>query len=377
MANSGGGLIVFGIGEEGAEKHLAAAPFELTPEPEQSIHQILATRVRPLVRPIVEAVHVGNQQEGYLLVQVPDSTNAPHFYEHKSDLRNAPAAPFRHGSGTEIMREREIERAYLARFARQGDLNTRLSNLLARSSRRASPTSPLGETNTRWIAIAVAPYGSVPLAIGDPDSRIARDVIFETSIIENSLQSADLPSLLDPIANDCRSGLRRWTFQYHPPGASAFDSALQFADLHYDGRMLLANPVALPRDGQPGDSVRVSLLQAERTIGAGVLLARAWMQARRITDGAAVRVTMWKPGNPEAMTSLHVSDHSMNGLTHGNNPLLELEEIDASVPASKSDDDLLATATELALGFAHQFGQQKLHTLRARTQELSDRPLRP
>ena len=43
MANTGGGLIVIGIGEEGDDKHLVDTPVEIPAEPEQPIHQLLAS----------------------------------------------------------------------------------------------------------------------------------------------------------------------------------------------------------------------------------------------------------------------------------------------------------------------------------------------
>lgn len=381
MANSGGGLIVFGVGERGDDKHLTDEPFEIAAEPEHTIQQLLAARVRPIVRPTVEPIRRDSETCGYLLVQVPGSPNAPHFYEHNPDPKNPPGAPYRHGSGTLMMREHDIERAYRERFDRRDELNSRLSQLLAKASARASPTSALGGQNTRWIAVASQPLGSVPRGVPDPEPADARDALVEASEQEVTLQQRDdLHSLLTDIVNDRRSGLRRWIFQYFRPDDDSLKSALQFADLHYDGSVVFAVPIAVPPEAEGGErnEITASLLQVERAVGAAVLLASSWMSARRIAGGGAVmRATMWKPGNPDAPTHLSVNSGGYGSRrVLGNNPVHELEDVDASLAASRAHRDILVSATELSLGFAHQFGQQRLCVLKPLRPEDGDRSRR-
>lgn len=369
MANSGGGLIVFGIGEHEDDKRLTDEPIEIAAEPEHAIHQLLAARVRPLVRPVVEPIRRDSGTTGYLLVQVPDSSHAPHFYEHNPSPKNPPGAPYRHGSGTLMMREHDLERAYRERFKRAASFEGSLDALMARAASKASPASVIEGRNRRWILIAAQPFGSVPLGIRPPSADLARDAMSVASQNEPHLHrrrvDGPLPSLLDPILDDRRSGLRRWSFQYFPHGSEALTTSLQFADLHHNGSVVVGVPVAIPRQDSDNERIAVSLLEIERACGAAALLVREWLRSRSISSGAALRATILRTSEADKVTSLYVSrSDERGGIVHGNNPVSELEAAEATLPLAPQHEDVLRAATELALDIAHQFGQQQLCALK-------------
>lgn len=291
MANSGGGLIVYGIGEAPGDKHLIDSPIPLSAEPEQPIHQLLAARVRPLIRPVIEPIRTADGSDGYLLVQVPDSSDSPHFYEHSPDPKNPPGAPIRYGSNTLMMRERDIERAYRDRFVRQEDTATALATLTDDVTRILDFNQPL---TTHWLVVVARPTGSVPLGSPTPGLYDCRDIFHQARaasrrLLRHGEGAHEVESL--ELANP-RRGLRRWTARAYAD-QDAVTVASPYAELHHDGGVVLAYPVTARRAEDDTDTrPAIHAWKVERVAAAGVAVTRTWHSALAITPGAVLRATV-------------------------------------------------------------------------------------
>jgi predicted HTH transcriptional regulator len=128
MANSGGGMIVYGV----VEQHKAAAgradTGDLTEVHERSLHSAAITAITPPVFGL-EVYRLGIDPRAVAVV-VPGSVDGPHLIYEGEYF----GAPIRNNSDTVWMKEREIAAMYRARF----DNNASPT----RQSRRSTPRPP-------------------------------------------------------------------------------------------------------------------------------------------------------------------------------------------------------------------------------------------
>ncbi|KQS69832.1 helix-turn-helix domain-containing protein [Modestobacter sp. Leaf380] len=140
MANSGGGMIVYGVAEariEGtsaADHVVPAGPVDEGTS--RSIRQVAGNLIYPPVtgldlRPLAPA---DDPEQGVLILLVPDSPDAPHLV-HPRNTDDWFGVPYRHGPDTEWMVERQIADAYRAREAghrkRRENFNDRFDRFVA------------------------------------------------------------------------------------------------------------------------------------------------------------------------------------------------------------------------------------------------------
>lgn len=360
MANSGGGTIVFGIGErdEGTTKHLVSTPIQLTEQAAQQIRAIVSARVRPLITGIeVEQVSEGDGAGyGYLLVLVPASPDAPHFYERGNQ---APAAPWRNGSHIEVMREREIERAYRDRFARHDDATTALARTLEATTRRLDFTN---RSTARWLVAAARPTGSLPLASPNPRSFEVRALLDRAHSREPQLFQVHVQTLgiLTNLTPDPRYGLKRWVIRHRSQDQAATTTPEPYAELHHDGTTVLAFPVVAQGRPEHDERVAVAANWVEAACAAAVVLTSEWLDERRIAGSATVVATIVsgpadrRPTWIEGMSS--PSGLYGRSIPPGTGPVDGFEASDAVLAAPRTVDARRAAAVELAEGVLHQFG---------------------
>lgn len=363
MANSGGGVLVFGVAEVGQEKYPEIRDIELAEQGEQQIRSIVWERVRPLVSGI-EVVPLENPDatgRGVLAVVVPASTEAPHFYEKSGQ---PPVAPWRNGLITANLRERDLERAYRDRFARQDDARTALATLAGDTSDRLLFESGNGSGLSRWCVVAAHPFGAVPLAMSSPtagDARAAAEAaVSDESTLVRSAPNRQFGSLLRQVSDSPRRGLRRWILR-HPWSRTEDDGRAvhEYAELHQDGSVVFAVPAGDYRTPGTGDGREILMADVvERSIVAALALTRAWQRARSVAGPYAVRVEI-------------VADPSANGPTWifgrqpygawqeaipvNTAPVRTLKPVDAVLDARATVANNRETAIELAEGILHQF----------------------
>ena len=121
LANTAGGLLVLGIGEDDQACAVSAPGVSLSDAEERRIRQIVGSRVVPL--PTLDFLHIVDQPgsgRGLMLIAVPRSPLAPHAVIVNDGLRY----PKRNGATTRYLSEPEVAAAYRDRFAathRQAD----------------------------------------------------------------------------------------------------------------------------------------------------------------------------------------------------------------------------------------------------------------
>jgi hypothetical protein len=162
MANSGGGVIVYGVRESRkvATERIDVGEFDEAYE--RSLRSAAITAISPHVFGL--NVHrLGDEGKRAVVLEVPASTDGPHLV-YKNDYFGAPV---RNDSDTAWMKERQIEAMYRAWFDERRHATEALDNLFAEAAGgRETPTSEHGSSQWR---IPVFPDST----IGSPGTRPA------------------------------------------------------------------------------------------------------------------------------------------------------------------------------------------------------------
>lgn len=235
MANSVGGCLVFGV-EEQRHRGTAAqiTPVDVSERVQQRLRAAAATRVRPLVASLDFTVLRADPSDasGVLVVTIAASPDAPHSIEADDRL----GIPYRHGSTTRWMNERELERAYERRFRGHERVEDRLKSL------QAHLLDQLDRSNGPWLIAVGTPTS--PMQPQRPLPAVQAATILETSLtlIPRILTSggALLIRELNGDGMNPRAGLRRWVFYRRGSDDPNDVSHLIHIELHHDGTLAFA-----------------------------------------------------------------------------------------------------------------------------------------
>lgn len=230
MANSGGGVIVYGVKEsqKAATERVDVGEFDETYE--RSLRSAAITAVTPPVFGL--NVHrLGDAGKRAVVIQVPASVDGPHLI-YKNDYFGAPV---RSDSDTVWMKERQIDAMYRARFDERRHATEALDALFAEGSAGR-------DTRKRAWLIAVA-HPRIP-RLQDRISRDgARAVLSKTESLAltyagrggiHPLESVDR---LNP-----RPGLRRWVAVNTATSERSVWKE-SWASIHHDGSVTLATAI--------------------------------------------------------------------------------------------------------------------------------------
>jgi hypothetical protein len=160
MANTAGGVIVFGIDEGNDEQGRARShPGVPVGDPEErQMRQAIAASVFPLPRFHVVAIpNAPDAHTGYFLVIVAADGNTPHAVAVSGSYRY----PRRNGASTYYLAEAEIAAAYRDRFRTRDERARRLAEVSDEASPELDQTSP-------WIVVAAVPDVAGDLQITTP-----------------------------------------------------------------------------------------------------------------------------------------------------------------------------------------------------------------
>ncbi|MCH8614428.1 helix-turn-helix domain-containing protein [Arsenicicoccus dermatophilus] len=161
MANTGGGVIVYGVKEKNGRASELVGVGDVPESTRRKIRQVLAARVFPAVVGLelqvitAPAAGAGEARTALALV-VPDSVDAPHLVRPKQP-KDAFWAPWRDGPETRFMDERALAAAYRVReqtrrqaWAGLDEMTTRFINDL--------PHTDVGA----WVCCAARPLQPLP-----------------------------------------------------------------------------------------------------------------------------------------------------------------------------------------------------------------------
>lgn len=227
MANSGGGLIVFGVreSEKAATKRVDVGDFDEAYE--RSLRSVAITAISPPVFRL--NIHqFGSDGNRAVAVDVPASVDGPHLIYRNEYF----GAPIRNDADTVWMKERQIETMYRARF----DERRRATEALDRLFTDAADGR---DSNKRAWLIAVA-HPRVPRLAERLTRDEAREVMTKTKELtltyagRGGIHPIESVDTLNP-----RPGLRRWVAVNTATTESAAWKE-SWMSIHHDGSVSLA-----------------------------------------------------------------------------------------------------------------------------------------
>lgn len=236
MANSGGGLIVFGVHESGkaATKRVDVGEFDEAYE--RSLRSVAITAISPPVFGL-DIHRFGSDGNRAVGIDVPASVDGPHLIYRNEYF----GAPIRNDADTVWMKERQIEAMYRARFEERRHAIEALDNLFVEASDGR-------DSDRRAWLIAVA-HPRVPRTGGRLTRDETREVFTKTKELTLTYAgSAGIHPIKSVDTLNPRPGLRRWVaVNTATEESTAWKES--WMSVHHNGAVSLAAVVGGHRKG--------------------------------------------------------------------------------------------------------------------------------
>ena len=342
MANSGGGLIVYGVRESQKAATGRVDVGEFDESYERSLRSAAITAISPPVFGL--NVHrLGVEGNRAIVVEVPASIDGPHLI-YRNDYFGAPV---RNDSDTVWMKERQIEAMYRARFEERRHASEALDALFRE-------TSAGRDTDNRAWLIAVA-HPRIPRFRERLTRDNARDVLSKTEGLALTYAGRGGVHPLENLDRlNPRPGLRRWVAVNTATGErSNWKEA--WASIHDDGSVTLVAAVGahpISSDGYlEGRQVESSAIEC--AIADFMALIRVTAEATG-NDEYDVRVGIdWTGEQP-----LMILTNDNFGLTYDgvSTPLQRYTPVETTVNAVEPDLDYHWHVHDLAKDCVNQGG---------------------
>ncbi|WP_300343898.1 ATP-binding protein [Nesterenkonia sp.] len=348
MANSGGGMIVYGV-----EEHAKAATGrkdtgEFTEGHERAYRSVAVTATSPPVFGL-EVYRLGAECRAVAVV-IPASVDGPHLI-YRNDFFGA---PIRNDADTAWMKERQIEAMYRARFDERRRATEAVDSLFAEAADGR-------DTGKRAWLVAVA-HPRVPGVLTRLSRDEAREVFQDARAITLSYSKN---TGVHPLENveplNPRPGLRRWVAPNIATGERSIWKEA-WASVHHDGSVSLAAAIGGHRKSSDGyfEGWQVEGRGIECAVADFMALVRA---AARTThhDEYDVRVGVeWSGEQALSILTVDGSGYTYDGVS---TPLRSFTSVRSTVTAAVSDTNFHRQVHELAEDCVNQGGLTYLQVI--------------
>ena len=357
MANSGGGVIVYGV-EESEKAATGRVDVGLFDEKhERSLRSAAITAITPPVFGL-DVVRLGGEGRRAVAVVVPASVDGPHLI-YKQDYF---AAPVRNDADTVWMKERQIEAMYRARF----DERRHAAEAIGRLFDEAAAGRDTGER--AWFVAVGRPR--IPRAGVERPSRFhARTVFVEARQLGFELApGSEVHPLYHVDVLNPRPGLRRWV-AVNVATTEATRSAQAWASMHHDGSVTLAAAVGgrpLPRRNGSFEGRQVESTALEAAVADFMALVRVTGQATGSSE-YDVRVGLeWTGAGPLALLTVSALGHVYDD---GALSVHRFTPVASTVNAGAAEGEFFRQVHDLAQDCVHQGGIAQVQLIRPPLQE--------
>lgn len=368
MANSGGGWIVFGIGDD--RKNNAASsvnPIQWAAGNERKILNVAYSKIGP---PVVGVeffkIPCGeNPNEGYVvLMHVPDSADAPHFARKGDDAFRAPR---RNGSHTVFMTDRDIERGFRERFQRGVEQEKTLQGYFEQAAEALNPEEGV------FLAIAAVPV-TTKISAGSVDRGTAIQhtnpwaySYFMTSFLGNYPKDPKVSTngLFMWGGGDIVKGMRRWVLRN-----AAQATAKYCKHLHDDGTLTGGYCLKRVRGTQStseqyvaGEINHCNSFNVEKALIDFFSLLREHAQERSVSGGFRIRVGLVGDANSPIVLRNHDKFTWNLMLQSEPEPIKRFQPVSTFIDPLAPIEDILPPLRALALDIVNQGGIQNLQVI--------------
>jgi hypothetical protein len=358
MANTRGGLIVYGVTDEPVTfKGIGKADANPT-----QYAQWVRNHVQPYLAGLeLYFVESADGSEIVLVVDVPASELAPHAVDFeptrdRAKSQRATVTPYRDGPHTEWMAEHQIARAYAERLSQAAQWQAAFNEL--RDWTAESLDGRAGPGNA-WLAIVARPTRPIPRSAPRLERELAKGIVDNAcSHPVVDVQSTEYAlHLLAGQFSHVTVGLNAWVVTNRArEGRQRYREAS--VDLHHDGSLVFVLNVSHPAlrgvDNPPMQTGIVNGDVVERAcVDLEALLLQA-MRAERIDSPMRVQASIVSEARlPLACVRYEFADYES---VEGGRELHRLRPVTVEVPAGATEEDTRPAVAELAAGILNQFG---------------------
>jgi hypothetical protein len=348
MANSGGGMIVYGV-----EEHQKAATGrldtgDLTEVHERTLHSVAITAITPPIFGL--EIHRLGTSPSAVAVIVPASVDGPHLIYRGEYF----GAPVRNCADTVWMKEREIASMYRARFDQQRRSNEATDALYAEAA------AGRDTANRAWL-IAVA-HPRIPSALVRPTLDDAQEIFKQAEPITLSYSNRNAIHPLENINRlNPRPGLRRWVAPNNATGdGSQWREA--WATVHHDGSVTLAAAVGGHRNRAGGhfDGGEVESRAIEAAVSDFTALMRATAAVLHHGEYDVCVGVQWTGEQPLTILTVDGHGYTFNGVS---TPLSSYTPVRLTINAAATDAEFHQQVYDLAQDCVNQGGITYLHVI--------------
>jgi len=368
LANTAGGVIVLGVGEDDHARATSTPGVELSDTEVARIRQVVASLVAPM--PVFDVLTLPDASQsqatsgigdspgpahGFVLIAVPRSPQAPHAVLVNDALRY----PRRNGATTRYLSEPEVATAYRDRVARAGQLSERVKEV------ERDAVARLDTTDGPWVVVSLVPDLAGDLVI-NRDAYLAfqrqvvnkRPTVVDTGLSTTRARVASRRLLADGTTDN--SPHARWVLlELHADGSGV--CGLRVGDLAERHRS--QQP---PTDGEPrqqlidDESIAVAILS-------GLLNLAQHARDRAAAGGNALVRAQVVPVSEDRPT--HVGHTRGFGLAESRSTFVLTTAPPPAEAAAPLDDlvesgpALVATAALLLDQVGHAFGVAEMGQL--------------
>lgn len=219
MANSRGGMLVYGVSDDGGRAdELVGVPDPSDGVMERRVRQVAFNFVHPPLQ--VRCISLSDDEQHVLIIEIPESDEAPHLVQPKRDGGNVGwfVAPYRSGADTNNMVEKQLEGSYRQRIDGRRQQHRQLRELHEELAIRHIPDDD--QTTGTVVALAQPTHlRTKPWPEGDP-SRLARAVVSSAAVLASQLAGElgridQWPITMLNEAITPRRALRRFVFPHN------------------------------------------------------------------------------------------------------------------------------------------------------------------
>lgn len=361
MANSGGGWIVFGIGDD--RKNNAASsvnPIQWAAGNERKILNVAYSKIGP---PVVGVeffkIPCGeNPNEGYVvLMHVPDSADAPHFARKGDDAFRAPR---RNGSHTVFMTDRDIERGFRERFQRGVEQEKTLQGYFEQAAEALNPEQGV------FLAIAAVPVTSRTSAELIPEAIIAgyKEQLPIPDLKRSNLMELGIKISWNKYPTHIKN-FRKWIIRNKSIESTAYSKKL-----HDDGSLECSYQFMLDSETREDDLYypvgapnHCRSIDIEEALIDFISLLRAHAQERQTYGGFNIRAALVGSAENPIIIRAMLADGFTIGSEKNVEPIKRFQPVSTYIDPLAPIEDILPPLRTLALDIVNQGGIQNLQVI--------------
>jgi Putative DNA-binding domain len=358
MANSGGGMIVYGVTEKEKAATGRKDTGDFTEDHERTLRRVAVTAITPPVFGL--EIHRLGDDPCAVAVIVPASVDGPHLIFRGEHF----GAPVRNHADTEWMKERQIEAMYRARFDERRRATEVVDSLYAEAAAAR-------DTAKRAWLIAVA-HPRIPGALVRLSREEAQAIFRQAEKITLSYSNRNGIHPLENIDRlNPRPGLRRWVAPNNATGdSSRWREA--WASAHHDGSVTLAAAVGGHRKSSDGsfEGWEVEARGIEAAVADFTALIRATAAALHHGEYDVCVGVVWTGEEHLKVLTVDGMGFTYDGVS---TPLSNYSPVRSTIDAAASDAAFHQQVHELAEDCVNQGGVTHLHVIKEPATEPEER----